>query len=133
MIRLDGDSLRKAWPQLRPMIEKARKKSRCTVPFIVEDIYHQCMIQDTFCYVTGEGSQIDGVLFLRPVNNFGEAELHIWIGTFQRPAKLSDHIGFVEGLGRHIKAKRITCLSPRMFDKMWPNSKAVSKRFEKEL
>ena len=133
MIRLDGDSLRKAWPQLRPMIEKARKKSRCTDPFLVEDIYHQCKIQDTFCYVTGEGSQIDGVLFLRPVNNFGDIELHIWIGTFQCPAQLSDHIEFVENLGRHLKAKRITCVSPRMFDKMWPAAKAVSKRFQKEL
>ena len=133
MIRLEDDMLRKAWPQLRPMIEKARKKSRCTDPFLVEDIYHQCKIQDTFCYVTGEGSQIDGVLFLRPVNNLGDIELHIWIGTFSRPAQLSDHIEFVENLGRHLKAKRITCVSPRMFDKMWPDSKAVSKRFQKEL
>ena len=54
-------------------------------------------------------------------------------GTGAAPVEFSDHLGLVVGLGRLMKAKRITCLSPRMFDKMWPDSKAVSKRFEKEL
>ena len=133
MLRLEGDALRTAWPQLRYMIEQARNKSKCTDPFLVEDVYHQCMINDTFCYVVGEGATIQGALFLRPVNNFGEMELHVWLACFKRPASLANHVEWLEQLARSIKAQRITCHSPRAFEKYLEGTEIVSKRFIKEL
>lgn len=133
MIRLEGDALRRAWPQIRPMIEQARRKSKCTDPFLVEDVYHRCFINDTHCYVTADGDVVRGVAFFRPVNNWGRVELHCWIACFNRPARLADHVEFIEGLGRHIGAEVVTCNSPRAFDAIWPGGKEVSRRLEKEL
>tara|TARA_B100000424_G_scaffold189560_1_gene147474 strand:- start:1274 stop:1678 length:405 start_codon:yes stop_codon:yes gene_type:complete len=133
MLRLEGDALRKAWPQLRYMIEQARNKSNCTDPFIVEDVYHQCMINDTYCYVVGEGTSIQGALFLRLVNNFGDMELHVWLACFRRPASLANHVDWLEELARTIKAVRITCHSPRAFGKYLEGTEVVSQRFVKEL
>lgn len=133
MIRLEGDALRKAWPQIRPMIEKARKRSGCDDPFLVEDVYHRCMINDTQCFVVGEGERIDGAVFLRPVNNWGRLELHCWIACFNAPAKLSDHMGWMEGLAKHGGADRLTCNSPRAFEAIWPGGRVESRRLVKEI
>jgi len=106
--------LRHYWPKIRPMIEKAKKRS--PGKWLAEDVYMAVMQQNCRLYLLEENFEAKGVFIFTISENMQEKNCHVWIGYLEHPQwTIKEYFEWIKDKAKELNCQSVTTITDRPF------------------